>query len=121
MANSPPAEVVIPYLTSAATIVYVQKWLKTLEFYQRFVKAFPGADKYAHWVVAGAMSVIAATGIHWVWTGTLLNGGVLTINVPQLSDILHGVSSWFKVYITQHTIYEATTAGPTPAPPTGGV
>lgn len=96
---------IVPYLTSAATIVFIQKWLKTRTTYQQFVKAFPGADKYAHWLVAGVMSLVAAAGIHYTWSGTLHDGGILMITVPKLIDIFHGLSDFFKVYILQHTIH----------------
>ena len=53
-----PDTTVLPYLTSAATIAYIQKWMKDTENYQRFVKAFPGADVYAHWFAAAIMSCL---------------------------------------------------------------
>ena len=102
-----PADITaVPYLTSAATIVYIQKWLKTRDFYQQFVTAFPASDKYVHWLAAGAMSLVAAAGIHYTWTGSLVGGGQFNVVVPTLMAMLHGVSDWFKVYILQHTIYE---------------
>lgn len=97
------------FLTSAATIVALQKFLKTRDFYQQFVKAFPGSDKYAHWLIAGISSIVAAAGIHIVWNWDLLHGGQATATIPDLSSMVHGVTDWFKVYIMQHTIYEATT------------
>jgi hypothetical protein len=104
--NPNDATEVVPYLTSSATIVFIQKWLKSREFYQKFVAAFPGADKYAHWFVAGIMSLIAAAGIHYVWTGSLNEGGQLVLTIPAVGVIIHGLSDVFKVYILQHTIYE---------------
>lgn len=103
-----PAEAteVVPYLTSAATIAYIQKWLKTTDVYTRFVKAFPGADQYAHWFTAGIMSLIAAVGIHWTWTGSLTEGGTLTFAVPSLIVMLHAIADWFKVYILQHFAHD---------------
>lgn len=98
---------VVPFLTSAATIVYLQKWLKTRNLYVQFVKAFPGADKYAHWFVAGLMSLVTAAGIHAVWDGTLTSGGKLTIEIPSALLLLHGLSDWFKVYVLQATIYDS--------------
>ncbi len=100
------ASEVVPYLTSAATIAYIQKWLKTTDYYMRFVKAFPGADVYAHWFMAGLMSLIAAVGIHWTYTGTLAAGGTITLAVPPLVTLLHGMADWFKVYILQHFAHD---------------
>lgn len=108
MVNPNDATEVVPYLTSAATIVYIQKWLKTQQPYQQFVKAFPGADKWAHWAMAGLSSLIASAGIHIVWNWDALHGGQVMFNLPDLSSLLHGVADWFKVYILQHTVYEAT-------------
>lgn len=97
---------VVPYLTSAATIVYIQKWLKNKDVYKRFITAFPTADKYAHWFVAGIMSLVASAGIHYVWTGSLSGGGKFVIDVPPIIVVLHGISDWYKVYILQHFGYE---------------
>ena len=99
---------VVPYVTSAATIAYIQRWLKSKDVYHRFVKAFPGTDKWAHWAVAGFASLIAAAGIHWVWNGTMTEGGTLTIQIPSAVILAHGMADWFKVYILQHTIHDAT-------------
>lgn len=103
---------VVPYLTSAATIVAIQKWLKTTEFYAKFVAAFPGADKYAHWIVAGVSSIIAAAGIHLTWNWSATAGGTFSGTVPSVLDMLHGLADFFKVYILQHTIYEGTNKAP---------
>lgn len=129
MMNPNDATEVVPYLTSAATIVYIQEWLKQRQVYAQFVQAFPGTDKWAHWAVAGVMSLVAAAGIHWVWTGSLTNGGVLTIQIPDLTTVAHGVADWFKVYVLQHTVYKMmrepqwqppTPPPSVPTPPQGG-
>lgn len=109
--NPQDATEVVPYLTSAATIVYIQKWLKTKDVYQRFIAAFPTADKYAHWLVAGILSLLASTGIHYTWEGSLVNGSVLTFNIPTLMTLIHGTSDWFKVYILQHFGHDISTQG----------
>jgi hypothetical protein len=109
MVNPNDVTEVVPYLTSAATIVYIQKWLKTRDVYQRFIIAFPTTDKYAHWFVAGLMSLIASAGIHYTWSGNLQAGGSFTILVPSFFGILHGISDWFKVYILQHFGHDAVT------------
>jgi len=114
MASPQDATEVVPYLTSAATIVFIQSWLKEHRVYQQFVAAFPGADKYAHWIVAAVMSLAAATGIHWVWDGSWNDfvsghGVSVTITIPMASVVLHGLSDWFKVYVLQSTIYNTVT------------
>ncbi len=115
MVNINDATEVVPYLSSAATIVMIQKWLKTNNIYNKLITAFPGADKYAHWFFAGLMSLAAAAGIHYVWSGSLNDfltgkGGLLTITVPSLMDMFHGTSDWWKVYVFQHAIYESQVA-----------
>src|SRR5262245_31717697 len=114
-----PADVteVVPYLTTAATIVYIQKWLKTKTTYGSFVKAFPGADKWAHRFVGGVGAFIMALGIHMTWNWNADTGGAAHFTIPGLIDMFHGVSDWFKVYILQHTIYESTTRTPYHPPP----
>jgi hypothetical protein len=93
---------------SAATIVAIQKWLKQQEVYARFVATFPGADKWAHWLIAGLSSIIAAAGIHVTWNWDVIKGGQFAGSLPSLMDMVHGILDWFKVYIMQHTIYEST-------------
>lgn len=102
---------VVPYLTSAATIVALQKYLKTLDLYQRFVQAFPGADKYGHWFVAGICSLTAAAGIHVAWNWTAIAGGTAVFTIPPVMAMIHGLADFWKVFILQHTVYEATTTG----------
>ena len=103
---------VVPYLTSATTIYFIQKLLKQTNGYQAFVKIVPGADKWAHWLFAGLASLIASTGIHLVWSCTgcaawdPVNGGVGQIAIPGIPALLHGVSDWWKVYVLQQTVHE---------------
>lgn len=113
--NPADATEVVPYLTSAATIIYIQKWLKTRDVYRRFITAFPAADKYGHWLVAGVMSLVAAAGIHYTYIGTLETGGQLVFNIPAFTVIIHGISDWFKVYILQHFGHDLVTQGVKPS------
>jgi hypothetical protein len=123
MALSPKdATEVVPYLTSAATIVALQKWLKTRAWYQTLTQAIPGSDKWTHWLVAGVASFVASLGIHVVWDWDVIKGGQAVFTIPGFWDLAHGLADWWKVYILQHTVYEATSSKPllvsTPAPAT---
>lgn len=112
MVNPQDATEVVPYLTSAATIYFLQKQLKELQVYQTFIRAFPGADKWGHWFVAGVMSLAASTGIHMVWNcggcskWDPVAGGVGQISLPGIPAMLHGVSDWWKVYVLQQFGHE---------------
>ncbi len=103
---------VVPFLSSAATIYFLQKRLKQTQVYQQFIQAFPGADKWGHWFIAGVMSLAASAGIHIVWTCGLCSvwdpnkGGTALITVPSLADMVHGLSDWWKVYILQQSMHE---------------
>lgn len=108
MVNPNDATEVVPYLTSAATIVAIQKWLKTQAVYAKFVAAFPGADKWAHWTVAAISSLSVAMGIHAVYNWNTETGGQIIFTIPGLIVLLHGAGDFFKVFILQHTIYEST-------------
>lgn len=114
---------VVPYLTSAATIYFLQQQFKRLPAYQTFVKAFPGADKWAHWIVAGLMSAAAAAGIHVVWTCSLCSlydvnkGGTALVTLPSIWDIIHGLSDWWKVFVLQQFGYRIADGRPSPAVP----
>jgi hypothetical protein len=102
----------IPVISSALTIVYIQKWLKQRQFYAKFVKAFPGADKYAHWIAAGIMSAVFAAGIHYTWMYDADSGGQVVISIPAVNAVVHGLIDWFKVYIIQHYGHDVTRHGP---------
>jgi hypothetical protein len=58
---------VVPFLSSAATIAFLQKMLKQTQPYAQFVQAFPGADKWAHRTFAAVASLFVALGIHLTW------------------------------------------------------
>lgn len=108
MVNPSDASEIAPLLTSAATIVFAQKMLKQWQPYARFVQAFPGADRWAHWLVAGLGSLVASLGIHWAYTWSVAAGGTVTFTIPGFADLAHGFLDWFKIYILQHTVYEST-------------
>jgi hypothetical protein len=114
MVSPQDATEVVPYLSSAATIYFIQKFLKEREVYQRFVGAFPGADKWGHWFIAAVMSMVAAAGIHVVWTCSLCSvwdpnkGGTALITIPSIGDMVHGLSDWWKVYILQQAMHEVS-------------
>lgn len=108
MLHPDTATEVVPYLTSAATIVHLQKWLKTRAPYQALVRALPGADKWTHWLVAAVASLVASLGIHVVWDWDVIKGGQAVFTIPGAWDLLHGTIDWWKVYILQATVYEAT-------------
>lgn len=112
------ASEVVPWLTSAATVVALQHWLKTQPIYWAIVRAIPGADKWAHWLIAGVASLIAAAGIHLTWNWDVIKGGQFQGTLPSLPDILHGLGDWYKVYILQWTIYRTHNAATADPPPT---
>lgn len=119
--NPQDANEVVPFLTSAAAIYFVQKFLKNRPSYAEFVKAMPGAAKWAHRTVALIGSLIAAVGIHYTYNGTLHAGGTVSIVIPGLWDMIHAGSDVAKVFILQQYAYETTKPKPwvpaEPAPP----
>lgn len=99
---------VVPYLTSAALIVYVQRWLKSRDFYQAFVGAMPGADKWAHRLVAGVGALLMALGIHYTFTGDMQAGWQLHLSIPALWTLLHTAGDFVKEYVLQQMIFDGT-------------
>lgn len=99
---------VVPYLSSSATIVYVQRYLKSKQFYKNIVAEIPLADRYIHRAIAVTGALITAIGIHITFTGSILKGYDGTFHIPNLWDLLHGLGDFFKVFILQQTIYDAT-------------
>ena len=109
---------VVPYMTTAAGIYFVQKYLKTRPVYANLVQALPGAAKWAHRAVALVGSLIAAVGIHFTYNGTLQAGGTLLFTIPSLWDMAHAVSDVGKVFLLQQWGYEMAKPKPwTPNPP----
>lgn len=102
----------VPYMSSAAAIMYAQRALKAVEAYQRFVKAFPGADKWAHRVVAGLGSLVAALGIGYTLDYNVLTGGQMIVKIPALTVLLHGLKDFVVVYLFQQTLYDSTKQPP---------
>lgn len=91
--------------TAAATIVFIQKWLKTKRVYAIFVQEFPGADKWAHRFVGAVGAIIAAAGIHITFNYNADVGGTFSGTIPSLTNMVHGLYDWYRVYIFQHAIY----------------
>lgn len=107
---------------SAIAIVYVQKWMKRRAWFQRFIVAFPGANKYAHRVVAATGALLTMAGVHYTFAGTLLGGATYTIQLPPLqqmiSALLHSSVDFGGIFGLQQVIYDATRQPPyPPAPP----
>lgn len=99
---------VVPFFTTAATIVAVQKLLKNTSQYRRFVVAFPGADKWAHWTFAVIASFIGAGYIHVTWNWTAIAGGQVLFGLPSVVTLWHASGDFFKVFIMQLTVYQST-------------
>lgn len=114
------ASEVVPFLTSAATIAFLQKMLKQTQPYAQFVQAFPGADKWAHRTFAAVASLLVAAGIHITWNWNAASGGAFSGTLPSLLDALHGLGDFWKVYILQHTVYSAAGEAPYHPPPQKG-
>lgn len=98
---------VVPYLTSGLLIMYAQRLLKGFAWYRNFVRAVPGADKWAHRVFAGAGSALAAAGIHLTFTGSILTGGEIHGTYPNIFEMLHGLGDWIKVFAIQQWAYDS--------------
>lgn len=110
----------ISYITAAAMIVFTQRALKNFAWYDAVVRNVPGASKWAHWLIAGVGSLVAAAGIDVAWNWSAATGGQLTVAVPDASTLFHGFGQWVQVYVLQHTIYEGTRPGfaeSAPVPP----
>lgn len=112
MVNPSDATEVVPFLTSAAVIVYAQKFLKTTNLYGRFVKAIPGADKWAHRIVAGLGALIAALGIHMTFAGDFNAGWTFSGTVPNGWELMHGFGDFIKVFALQQWAYDSSKQPP---------
>lgn len=100
------------WVASGAAIYYFQKWLKGRVWYGQFVGAFPGADKWAHRAIPMLGAMLATLGIHYTWSGTLLNGGTLTVLLPPVQQLFAGLGHFGLdvggIFGIQQTIYECS-------------
>lgn len=103
-----PSTEIVPYLTTAALIVYLQKYLKTFQFYDWIVKQIPGADKWAHRSVALFWAIWTALGLHFVYEGTADTGWEFHLITPAVSTMLHTTGDAIKVFVLQQVIYDGT-------------
>lgn len=101
-----------PYLITGGLIVYAQRWMKSFQWYQQFVKAVPGADRWAHRIVAAVGSLLGALGIVLTWQGDPLTGWTVTAAVPALSVLLRGGLNFLVTFGTQQIIYDMTRTRP---------
>ncbi len=112
MVNPNDATEVVPFLTSAAVIVYIQKYLKgsrlTSEWYAKFVAAVPGSDKWAHRIIAGLGSFVAALGIHMTFAGDFNNGWTFAGQIPNGWELLHATGDFIKVFALQQWAYDSS-------------
>jgi hypothetical protein len=99
---------VMPTLTAAALVVYAQRFLKTRAWYNRFVVAFPMADRWVHRLVAGLGALITALGVTWTFTGSYDVGWHLQGDIPSLSAMTLALWAWFKVFVMQQLMYDMT-------------
>lgn len=53
--------------------------------------------------IAAATSALAALGIHYSYEGSAMAGGVLTVMIPGLTDIVHGLIGFGTQYMAQGT------------------
>lgn len=102
------ANEVVPYLGAAATIVFIQRWMKTQPWYSTTIQKMPGADKWAHRAVAAVGAFIAAIGIHISFAGDWMTGWTFKGSIPDIWTLLHAFSDWFKVYVLQQYAYDST-------------
>lgn len=85
-------------LTASAASAYfiqlLQKWEKT-----------PWITEHTKGITAMfrvALSGVAALGVSWAWAGTDSGGHTLTLMIPSVLDLAHGVWHWFGQYAITH-------------------
>lgn len=58
-------------------------------------------------ILAVATAGFAAIGVHWVMTGSLLDGGTITIAFPSLASMIVGLFHWFQQFAIQELTFQA--------------
>jgi hypothetical protein len=96
----------VSLFTAAGLIFYLMKYLKTFGLYQRFVSAFPLADKWVYRLVAGVGSLIAALGISLAYHGDATTGWQVSISIPNLNTLGEGIWHWIQVFTAQQLAYD---------------
>lgn len=90
--------ILLSHLTSAAIFAYI------LQLLQQWTK-LPWVTKEAttiNIVIRAILSFLAILGITTAWTGSLLAGGTLTIDIPSIWIVLHGLYHFIGQFALQH-------------------
>ncbi len=103
-----------PFLVTGALIVYAQRWMKSFDWYQAFVKVVPGADRWAHRLVAGVGALIGALGIGITTKGAADVGWSVVVTIPAAAALLHGCWNFLLTFGSQQVIYDMTRTRPEP-------
>lgn len=96
------------YAIVSGLVMYAQKYMKSFNIYQAVVKAVPGADKWAHRVIALLGSLIGAAGIAYAFSYDPQTGGSLLITLPSAAVAAAGLKSAAVLYLGQQFAYDAT-------------
>lgn len=90
--------ILFTHVTSAAAFAYalqlLQKWAKT-----------PWVTEHTTGVnvaLRAIFSLFASFGINWAWTGSSVSGWSVTITIPALAVLGHGVFHLFGQFALQH-------------------
>lgn len=105
---TPEANALAAPAVGAIMVVYVQKWLKTHDWYQRFVEWAPGANRNAHRIVAGLFALITAIGIHITVDGNADTGWNFSGHIPAVSVMLQSAWEFIKVFAIQQYVYDSS-------------
>lgn len=107
-------EPMMPTVTAGVLIYFLQKWFKTMPFYQSVCRAIPGAAKWGHRLFAVVASIVAVLGVHWTITGDATSGWQFAATIPSFASLLHSGLDGVQTFLTQQVIYETSTSrGPT--------
>lgn len=87
---------------------HIIEWLKRASW-------FPLLNSGSDWLNRLAsvfMALVNATGIHYVVTGSAVEGGTITITIPMLSVVVSGLLTWLGQFAMQEGLYQATLKTP---------
>lgn len=87
-------------------IYFFQKWLKSHDWYCKFVETFPAANKWVHRGVAAIGAGVATLGIMYSFSGDWNQGWHIGIDIPNGQALLQAGWTWIAAFTTQQSLYE---------------
>ncbi len=96
---------ILSHLTNSALVVYGLQFLKGTTSYRKFAAAMPMADNKVHVLMSALGAFGTAAGMHGAVGGSSLAGWTLTLAIPPLWVVFHGLWDWAQQFALNQIMY----------------